>query len=106
MNKITAIAKGFLSKVKLDSRVKRIQSAIEMAKLDLNDKRADVLDKMVKTQQDLAKDGTVSSCIQTLVNLQGELKTIDYNIEALSEVEKDLFSEVNEEDLDKKEEKA
>nr|DAR32467.1 MAG TPA: hypothetical protein [Bacteriophage sp.] len=93
MKKLEALAKGLIKDYQVESRMKRINSAVEMAKLNLEDE----INKMKSEYEDLevllATDGPIEDTIQRMFKITQGIRK---NEKALVDL-KAVVSSLNEE---------
>lgn len=96
MKRIIAILKGKLEDVKLDNKVKRVESALNNAKLNAETELLGIEDKMTSCIENLTKtDVNINDVIKELQYCINRKKEINDGLDTIKEISDYLNSETD-----------
>lgn len=96
MKRIIAILKDKLEDVKLDNKVKRVESALNNAKLNAETELLGIEDKMTATVEKLTeRDVNVNEVITELQNCINRKKDIEEGLDTIKEISAYLDEELS-----------
>lgn len=100
MKRITAYLKGKIEEIKCASREKRVNSALEAAKINFEEQIADSDTKIDKLMSELGTTDDVQSIIQQLSEYMDDKEEAERGIKRLEEIKAFMNEEVQVEDND------
>jgi len=94
MKRITAYLKGKIEEIKCTSREKRVNSALEAAKINFEEQIADADTKIDKLMSELGTTDDVQSIIQQLSDCMDDKEDAERGIKRLEEIKAFMNEEV------------
>jgi hypothetical protein len=96
MKRITAYLKGKMEDIKCMSREKRVNSALEVARLNFEEQIADADVKIDKLMGEIGESDDIQSIIQEISDCMDDKEEAERGIKRLEEIKAFMYEEIQE----------
>lgn len=96
MKRITAYLKGKLEEIKCSSREKKVNSALEAARINFEEQISDADIKIDKLMREIGESDDIQSIIQEISDCMDDKEEAERGIKRLEEIKAFMYEEIQE----------